>query len=128
MKKLIIEEGLLLTDMELTFKGKLLHLQRVLIDTGSGNTVVSTDLAELIGIVAEENDMIYRITGVGGSEFVYSKTVDSVRIGVMQTEDFALEVGAMNYGFDLDDIIGLDLLQQLKVIINIDELTIQSNN
>jgi len=87
-----------------------------------------TDLAESIGIVAEENDMIYRISGVGGSEFVYSKTVDSVRIGDMQTEHFALEIGAMNYGFDLDGIIGLDLLQQLRVIINIDELTLESNS
>ncbi|RXT02815.1 retropepsin-like aspartic protease [Ammoniphilus sp. CFH 90114] len=128
MKKLIIDDGLLLTDMELTFNGQLLHLQRVLVDTGSGSTVVSTDLAESIGIVAEENDMIYRITGVGGSEFVYSKTVDSVRIGDMQTEYFALEIGAMNYGFDLDGIIGLDLLQQLKAVINIDELTLQSNS
>lgn len=128
MKKLIIEDGLLLTEMDLIFNGQLLHLQRVLVDTGSGSTVISTDLAETIGIVAEENDMIYRISGVGGSEFVYSKTVDSVRIGDMQTEDFALEIGAMNYGFDLDAIIGLDLLQQLKTILNIDELTLQSNS
>lgn len=128
MKKLIIEEGLLLSDMELTFNGQLLHLLRVLVDTGSGSTVVSTDLAESIGIVAEENDMIYRISGVGGSEFVYSKTVDYVRIGNMQTKNFALEIGAMNYGFDLDGIIGLDLLQQLKAVINIDELSLQSNS
>ncbi|QHS24094.1 hypothetical protein GWK91_14730 [Virgibacillus sp. MSP4-1] len=128
MKKLIIEDGLLLTDMEVTFHGHLLHLKRVLVDTGSGSTVVSTDLGESIGIVAEENDMIYRISGVGGSEFVYSKTVDSVKIGDMQAEGFSLEIGAMNYGFDLNGIIGLDLLQQLKAVINIDELLLQSNN
>ncbi|HHW38017.1 MAG TPA: hypothetical protein GXX18_12360 [Bacillales bacterium] len=128
MKKLIIQDGLLLADMELTFNGQLLHLQRVLVDTGSGSTVVSTDLAESIGIVAEENDMIYRISGVGGSEFVYSKKVDLVKLGDMKTEDFFLEIGAMNYGFDLDGIIGLDLLQQLKAVINIDELTLQSNS
>ncbi|WP_176447634.1 retropepsin-like aspartic protease [Lentibacillus sp. CBA3610] len=128
MKKIIIEDGLLLTDMELTFNGQLLPLQRVLVDTGSGSTVVSTDLAESIGIVAEENDTIYRISGVGGSGFVYSKIVDSVRIGDMRTEDFALEIGAMNYGFNLEGIIGLDLLQRLKAIINIDELILQSNS
>ncbi|GAB3060119.1 hypothetical protein GCM10027286_24730 [Virgibacillus ainsalahensis] len=127
MKKLKIDNDLLLADMELTFRGKSLHLQRVLVDTESGSTVISTDLAETIGIVAEENDMIYRISGVGGSEFVYSKTVDLVKIGEMQTTEFALEIGAMNYGFDLDGIIGLDLLQQLKVIINIDELILDSN-
>ncbi|WP_332628512.1 retropepsin-like aspartic protease [Halalkalibacter flavus] len=127
MKKLVIEDGLLLTNMELTFKGQSLNLQRVLVDTGSGSTVVSTDLAESIGIVAEENDMIYRISGVGGSEFVYSKIVDSVKIGDMKTEDFALEIGAMNYGFDLDGIIGLDLLQKMKAVINIDKLTLETD-
>ena len=127
MKKLRIDNDLLLVDMELKFKGKSLHLQRVLVDTGSGSTVISTDLAETIGIVAEEKDMIYRISGVGGSEFVYSKTVDLVKLGEMQTTDFALEIGAMNYGFDLDGIIGLDLLRQLKAIINIDELKLDSN-
>lgn len=128
MKKLLIENGLLLADMELTFNGKTLHLQRVLVDTGSGSTVISSDLAESIGIVAEENDMIYRITGVGGSEFVYSKKVDSVRVGDMEVEKFILEIGAMNDGFDLDGIIGLDLLQQLKAIINIDQLLLESNS
>jgi hypothetical protein len=39
----------------------------------------------------------------------------------MQTGGFAIEIGAMNYGFDLDGMIGLDLLQQLKAIINIHE-------
>lgn len=77
MKKLVIEDGLLLTDMVLFYKGKPLHLKRVLVDTGSGSTIVSADLAESIGIEVEEDDTIYRISGVGGSEFVYSKIVDA---------------------------------------------------
>ncbi len=127
VKRLIIENGLLLTDMELTFRGRSLWIKRVLVDTGSGGTIISTDLAESIGIIAEENDMIYRISGVGGSEFVFSKTVDSIKIGQAEIRDFPLEVGAMNYGFDLDGIIGLDFLQQIKAIINIDKLTIEFN-
>ncbi len=123
----MIVDSLLLMDMEITFNNRSLQLQRVLVDTGSGSTVISTDLAESIGIVAEEDDIIYRISGMGRSEFIYSKTVDAVKIGDMQTKDFALEIGAMNYGFDLDGIIGLDLLQQLKAIINIDKLILDSN-
>ncbi len=127
VKRLIIENGLLLTDMELTFRGQSLWIKRVLVDTGSGGTIISTDLAESIGIIAEEDDMIYRISGVGGSEFVFSKTVDSIEIGQAEIRDFPLEVGAMNYGFDLDGTIGLDFLQQIKAIINIDKLTIEFN-
>ncbi|PLR75812.1 hypothetical protein CU633_19020 [Bacillus sp. V3-13] len=125
MKKLFIKDGLLLTDIEVTYKGKLLRLNRVLVDTGSGSTIIKTDLAESIGIVAEENDMIYRISGVGGSEFVFSKTIDSIKIGEKETGNFTLEIGAMNYGFELDGIIGLDLLQQMKAIINLDKLIIE---
>lgn len=32
---------------------------------------------------------------------------------------FSIEIGAVNYGFDLDEIIGLDLLQKVKAVINI---------
>lgn len=71
--------------------------------------------------------MIYCISGVGGSEFVYSRTVDLVKVGEMQTTDFTLEIGAMNYGFDIDGIIGLSLLRMLKAIINIDDLSLYSN-
>ena len=123
----MIEDDLLLTDMIVSFKGKSVRLHRVLVDTGSGGTIISTDLAETIGIIAEEDDMIYRITGVGGSEFVFSKKVDSIRLGDVEANNFIIEVGAMNYGFSLEGIIGLDLLQDLKAIINIDKLLIEFN-
>lgn len=125
VKKLFIDKGLLLTDMEVTYKGKSLLLKRVLVDTGSGSTIIKTDLAESIDIIAEENDMIYRISGVGGSEFVFSKTIDSIKIGEKEADNFTLEIGAMDYGFELDGIIGLDLLQQIKAIINLDKLIIE---
>lgn len=124
MKKLKLDDGLLLTDLELVFKGQALFLPRVLVDTGSGSTIVSTDKAESIGIVAEENDMIYRISGVGGSEFVYSKEIDMVKAGGKTVSNFPIEFGAMDYGFDLDGIIGLDLLQQIKAVIDLDKLTL----
>lgn len=68
VKRLLIVEGLLLTD-----KGKSLLFKRVQVDTESGSTNLKIDLAEIIGIVAEENDMIYRNSGVGGSEFIFQK-------------------------------------------------------
>ena len=127
MKELVIENGLLLTDMTIEFNQQSLLLNRVLVDTGSGSTVISSDLAATIGIVPEINDTIYRISGVGGSEFVYSKKVDAIIVGNMKTDIFELEIGAMNYGFDLDGIIGLDLLARLKSIINVDELILHAN-
>lgn len=42
--------------------------------------IISTNLEESIGIIAEIDDMIYRISGVGGSKFVYSKRMDAIKI------------------------------------------------
>ncbi|MBD8028445.1 clan AA aspartic protease [Ureibacillus sp. Re31] len=128
MKKLIFDEGLLLTDMELTYKGKSIHLQRVLVDTGSATTIICSDYAEEIGIVAEENDPIYRICGVGGSELVFSKTIDGIKIGNMTAKSFPIEVGAMDYDYQLDGIIGLNLLKELKAMINMGDLSLKIEN
>lgn len=125
MKKLIIEDGLLLTDLKVLFRGKSLSLNRVLVDTGSGGTIISTDLAQSIDLIPEVDDTIYRISGVGGSEFVFSKMVDTIKIGEAEATDFPLEIGAMNYDFDLDGIVGLDLLKEMKANINLEKLTIE---
>ncbi|RIJ63469.1 hypothetical protein CW357_06945 [Rummeliibacillus sp. TYF005] len=125
MKKLIIEDGLLLTDLKVIFRGKSLSLNRVLVDTGSGGTIISTDLAQSIDLIPEVDDTIYRISGVGGSEFVFSKMVDTIKIGEAEATDFPLEIGAMNYDFDLDGIVGLDLLKEMKANINLEKLTIE---
>ena len=128
MKKISIDEGLLLTDMEIQYKGITLHLTRVLIDTGSASSIISTDIAEMIGIFPEANDSIYHVCGIGGSEIVYSKILDSIKIGHMKAEQIEIEIGAMNYGFQLDGIIGLDLLKRVKALINIEKLLIQSES
>ncbi|MGE6260087.1 aspartyl protease family protein [Heyndrickxia sporothermodurans] len=70
----------------------------MLVDTGSGGTIVSSDLAETIGIIVEENDTIYRISGVDGSEFVFSKHVDLIKIDSAEINNFPIEFGSMNYG------------------------------
>jgi predicted aspartyl protease len=48
--------------MEVTYKGKTLLLKRVLVDTGSGSTIIKTDLAESIGIVGRRKryDLSYQ--------------------------------------------------------------------
>lgn len=128
MKKVIIDEGLLITDMEIQYKGKNVHLTRVLIDTGSTGSIISSEIAESIGITPEAEDPIYRVTGIGGSEMVYSKMLDYVQIGPMKAEQIQIEIGAMNYGFHLEGIIGLDLLKRMKVLINIDKLFLISES
>jgi hypothetical protein len=124
LNQLKIEDGLLLTEMLLHYDEMSIKLKRVLVDTGSGGTIVSADLVEAIGIVGGADDTIYRISGVGRYEFVYSKKIDAIRIGNLQVNDFPIEIGAMDYGFALDGIVGLNFLQKVGATINLENLTI----
>jgi len=128
MIPLRIEDGLLLCSITITHKGQMLHLERVLIDTGSGGTIISADKASMIDILPEEHDTIYRVRGVGGSEFVYAKRLDRLMIGPLSVTEFETEIGAMNYGFELDGIIGLDFLIQTKAIIDLKHICLHTKD
>lgn len=61
-------------------------IDNMLLDTGSGDTVLKVDKLEKIGITIEDDDTIETIQGVGGSEFVYKKYVDSIAINLRKTK------------------------------------------
>jgi hypothetical protein len=55
---------------------------------------------------------------VGGVEFVFAKLVDQVAIGDLLAENFMIEVGAMDYVFPIDGILGMDFLLAVGAIID----------
>ena len=67
-------------EVEIIHNSKKLILDNVLIDTGSGGTLFKMDKVEEIDITIDMNDSIETIHGVGGSEFVYKKTIDEIRL------------------------------------------------
>ena len=101
-------------------------LKNVLLDTGSAGSIFSTDQVADIGLSYEPNDFVHRIRGVGGSEFVFTKRVDVLKVGGLQVANFEIEIGAMNYGFDMDGIIGLDFLTQVGALIDLDRMELLS--
>jgi hypothetical protein len=86
--------------------------------------IFSTDRVLTIGLTYEPDDRVHRIRGVGGTEFVFTKRVDCLVVGELQVNDFQIEVGAMDYGFDIDGIIGLDFLIQVGAIIDLAKLEV----
>jgi hypothetical protein len=66
---------------------------------------------------------------MGGSEYVFSKRVDALALGDIKVHDFAIEVGAMRYGIDLNGIVGLDFLLKTGAVIDLKRLEVyQSQN
>lgn len=106
------------------YKGRNLELDNVLLDTGSAGTLFHVERLMTVGLLMEPEDMIRRIRGVGGTEFVFSKRVDELAVGDLSVSHFDIEVGAMDYGFDLDGIIGLDFLRAVRAKFDLGALTI----
>lgn len=123
--KIQLKEGLPYTTVSLTYQGSQIPLENVLIDTGSGGTVFATDKVLAVGLRLEPNDTIERIRGVGGTEFVFTKRVDTLALGELTAHDFEIEVGTMAYGFELDGILGMDFLRQVEAVIDLARLEIR---
>jgi hypothetical protein len=124
--KIRVEDGLPYITVSLTYRGQFLQIEKALLDTGSAGTVFSADSVLAIGLQYEMSDSVHRIRGVGGAEFVFSKQVDRLAVDDLEIRDFVVEIGAMDYGFEIDGIVGLDFLLQVGALIDLAHLEIGS--
>jgi hypothetical protein len=122
--KIRLRGGLPYVMVSITHHGEQLTLENVLLDTGSVGTIFPTDRVLEIGLQYEADDTVHRIRGVGGAEFVFTKEVDCLSVGGLQVSDLEIEVGAMDYGFEIDGIIGMDFLTKVGAVLDLAKLEI----
>ena len=125
MVKLQLKYGLPFCSIKLIYKEKEMLIEDVLLDTGSGGTVFKMDKVEEIGITIEDEDTIETISGIGGSEFVYKKEVDVIKIGELGIKNFRVEIGVMDYGFNINGILGMDFLESIGAVIDLDKMEVK---
>ncbi|MDX2140377.1 MAG: retropepsin-like aspartic protease [Chloroflexota bacterium] len=123
-----LKDGLLYCQVSVSFQGQRLSLNAVIVDTGSERTLFAIDRLSQIGVTPELNDPLHRIRGVGGDEYVFLKTIDRIQIGTFVSESCEIEVGKMDYGFELDGIIGLDLLLEIGAVIDLVRMEMYAGN
>lgn len=123
---LYFEYGLPFAEIELINDEKHVKLPKVLIDTGSATTIISTETAIELGLDQQPNDEINLISSIGGTESVYEKYVGKIILDGISIRNFKVDVGAALYSFEFDAIIGSDLLKQAKAIVNFDQMTLIS--
>lgn len=107
------------------FRGVAAEIANVLIDTGSATSIFNADQLARIALTPAPDDALYTIRGVGGSEVVFSRRVDYVQVGEHKLNNFQIEIGGMDYGFDISGILGMDFLTQSGAIIDFDQLAIR---
>ena len=123
--QLYLQDNLLFTDILICYQSIELNISHVLIDTGSASTVLSADMVETINIFPEPNDPLHIVRGVGGSEVVFEKHLDYLQIGSQRIKQFAVEIGAMDYGFAIHGILGMDFLLQAGAVLDLNAMQIE---
>jgi len=120
--QLTLRDDLPFVSLALTYRGTTLTVAQVLIDTGSASTLFAARVVAPIGLLPEMTDEVYTVRGIGGTEAVFTRRVDRVVIEAQAVHDFEIEVGGMNYGFDIDGILGMDFLTRAGALINLRDL------
>ena len=122
--KLYFNYGLPFAEIEFINGGRNVKLSKVLIDTGSATTIISTETAISLGLGPEPDDELNLVRGVGGVESVYEKYVDTIVLDTTLLNNMRIDVGAMQYGFEFDAIVGMDILEKAKALIDFREMTL----
>ena len=125
--KINIQYGLPFVELDVTFRGKKLRLDNVLLDTGSAGTVFNANVLEKIDVVPEENDVVDTIRGVGGVEYVYVKNFDLIQFEEISQKDFKVEIGNMDYGMKIDGILGFDFICSAKLVIDTSKMLVYTS-
>ncbi len=122
--KLLLKDDLPFINVNLCYLGETVKVENVLVDTGSASSIFSADVVEKVNISPKPEDKLYAIRGVGGSETVFSREIDYLEVGGQSLEGIEIEVGGMDYGFEINGILGMDFLVAVGAIINLKELQI----
>lgn len=97
----------------------------MLVDTRSATTILAAREVAQIGIVLESSDILYVIRGVGGVKTVFTRQVEYLSVGQRRVPGFEIEVGGMDYGFEINGILGMDFLLRAGAVLNLRELSLE---
>lgn len=123
--QLLLRDNLPFLQVTIAYRNTPITIGNVLVDTGSASTILAADMVGSVGLMQASTDMLHAIGGIGGTEFVYSRQVDYIQVGNHRLSDFIVQVGGMDYGFEINGILGMDFLTQTGAIINLRKLEIE---
>ncbi len=123
--QLTLKDDLPFVTITVAYRGARLQIPDILIDTGSATTVLAADRVADIGIVPEPEDWLLMISGIGGTEAVFTRQIDRLQVGKQGLDEFVVEVGSMNYGSEISGILGMDFLTGSGAVIDLRHLTLE---
>jgi hypothetical protein len=64
------------------------------------------------------------LRGIGGHEMVFNRRIDRLQVGERALAQFAIEIAGMDYGFEINGILGMNFLREAGAVLNLRDLTL----
>lgn len=113
--------GLLYVAASLSHHGRELILRNAVLDTASSGTVFAADALSGF-LLPQPSDTFDRVRGVGGYEQIVRTRLNRLTVGALRADDLSIEIAAMDYGFEIDAIIGLNFLLATRAVIDLSRM------
>lgn len=125
MYKLKEKNGLLYADVDISIRDKTVHIDDVIIDTGSFHTIIMTDYLKTLEVDFEDDDELVYSSGLGGAVMAsVRKKVDKLSIGGIVLSNTKIDFGVIDPLDRINGLLGLDFLRNVGILIDLDELII----
>lgn len=115
---------LIYTSLKLTYQGKSKIIDKLVVDTGAAKSFISIDAVEDIGVYFEDEDYITTVYGIGGPDNSFEKLLDCVEFGSKIFKSYKIDFGAFQDDYGINGLIGLDLLKDAGVLIDLKNMKI----
>ena len=120
-------DGLLFTSIQITYNGVSKVIDNMVIDTGCARTLIVSEVVEEINIRVEPDDELIVCQGIGGTEVAFVKHIDLIKLENIEFKNKDIDFSNIDYE-GINGLIGLDLLIEAGIIIDLDKLKMYPRN
>lgn len=120
-------DGLLFTSIQITYNGVSKVIDSMVIDTGCARTLIVSEVVEEINIRVEPDDELIVCQGIGGTEVSFVKHIDLIKLENIEFKNKDIDFSNIDYE-GINGLIGLDLLIEAGIIIDLDKLKMHPRN
>ncbi|GAX88440.1 aspartyl protease family protein [Effusibacillus lacus] len=121
--KIDLVNHLLHTSLIITYGGRTESIDRLVVDTGAAQTLISSDAVFDLGIFATDAE-ITTMYGIGGEDYAFRKMIDRIQFDGFEADEFYLDFGYFNKDYGINGIIGLDILLSGRFVIDLVDMDI----
>lgn len=121
-----LENGLLMTSMQITYKGNSKTIENIVIDTGAAHSLLSSDIVDDMNIYYVNGDKLITMYGIGGEEHAFEKILDGIQLENIDLGSYGMHFGYIDSSGRINGLLGLDLLMKAGLVLDLKNLQIYS--